>query len=198
MQLLILITKKTWAAEFLSVKILASKKLVFSKCTWGKASKARALLKTVDSGTDQGLCWKAQVHYSWHTANCCHTPTAASPVVSTRPGENGYNLDQKNIHLTFVFLLGTKNTETCHGLEKMENIWIQVPRTILKSDRADKKGQSGIFVIVVFWVYRSFHSEVFRKPFQTFKNFSISFYTKKTQSQLKRLSKDLLMDMYLI
>lgn len=56
MQLLIFITKKKQAAEFLSVKILASTKLVFSNYTQGKALQARALLKTVDSGTDQGLC----------------------------------------------------------------------------------------------------------------------------------------------
>lgn len=55
MQLLIFITKKTQAAEFSSVKILASKKLVFSKYTWGKASQARPFLKTMNSGPDQGL-----------------------------------------------------------------------------------------------------------------------------------------------
>lgn len=42
-----------------------------------------------------------------------------------RPGENGYNLDQKNTPLTVFLLLGTKITEISHGLEKIENIWIQ-------------------------------------------------------------------------
>lgn len=81
MQLLIFIANKTRAAEFLNVKHLSSKKLVFSKYTYGKASQARALLKTVDSGTDWGLCWKAQVHYSWHTATASGS---ASPVLSTQ------------------------------------------------------------------------------------------------------------------
>lgn len=172
------------------------KKLVFSKYTRGKASQAWALLKTVDSGTE---FFVEKLKFTTPDTQQLHQGLLPPQQYQHRPGKNWYNLAQKNTALTFFLLLGTKNTEISHGFEKTENISIQVPRTILnlRSDRADRKGQSGIFVIIVFWVYRSFHFEVFRKDLQTFKNVSISFYT-KTQSQLKILSNYLLMDMYLI
>ena len=56
MKLLFFITKQTLAAKLLSVKILASKTLIISKYTRGKASQARVLLKIMDLTTGQALC----------------------------------------------------------------------------------------------------------------------------------------------
>lgn len=57
--------------------------------------------------------------------------SAASPGVSTHTWEIGNNPDYKNRPLLFALYSAPESMEVSHGSEKMENIWIQVPESIL-------------------------------------------------------------------
>lgn len=137
--------------------------LIISDYTKEKASQARALLKTMDLCIGQGLWWKPQVPFSCLSQSSCVEVCCLPRCINTHLGNRKQSrLQEQTLAVCSLFSPrkhGSLSWVRKDGKYLNPGPWIYFGCVGVSELIAE--GQLGIFVLETFWVYRSFHPEVF-------------------------------------